>query len=386
MGPVAGRTAPAGARNRAGPRIGGGKRVAAVGAGRRARGPGRAQMVAAAAGIGLGRKRAASVLVSCFCKASLDCREERKGLKSLTPGKSCPLPGPPPWAFCCGGKNVTVRIPNLNPPPFPPPNIHSKGLSPPPAFLPGGRRILGWAKGGGYGERGWRWSPGDARPRLALAPEVTIWAHLPGNVSEQIPRQPKTQPQLFPCPGTLQGGWLPSCPSSQPPSWPSLPAYPLPVPSPLWTWVPALLPGDRYLEDTHSQRCVLLQLAVLAGGLGGLPGQAVFVPPAAQVLVDRQTDWEQDEEPKDPKTTASSPFLYPQFTHLMHMALEWPWEGEVRIGLRLPGASHLFLHCCLLCSTHLLPAGSLLQAWRWAQPPHPCSTHPPIPAALAPPA
>lgn len=103
MGPVAGRTAPAGVRNRAGPRIGGGKRVvAAVGAGRRARGPGRAQMVAAAVGIGLGRKRAASVLVSCFCKASLDCREERKGLKSLTPGKSRPLPGPPPWAFCCG--------------------------------------------------------------------------------------------------------------------------------------------------------------------------------------------------------------------------------------------------------------------------------------------
>lgn len=75
MGPVAGRTAPAGVRNRAGPKMGAGKRVvAAVGAGRRARGPGRAQMAAAAVGIGLGRKRAASVLVSCFCKASFDLR------------------------------------------------------------------------------------------------------------------------------------------------------------------------------------------------------------------------------------------------------------------------------------------------------------------------
>lgn len=87
MGPVAGRMAPAGVRNRAGPRIGAGKRVvAAVGAGRRARGPGRAQMAAPAVGIGLGRKRAASVLVSCFCKASLDCKEEKEDwTQSLTP-------------------------------------------------------------------------------------------------------------------------------------------------------------------------------------------------------------------------------------------------------------------------------------------------------------
>lgn len=71
MGP-AGRTAPTGARNRAGPRMGVGKSVvAAAGAGRRARGPGRAQR-AAAAGSGLGRRRAASVLVSCFCKASFE--------------------------------------------------------------------------------------------------------------------------------------------------------------------------------------------------------------------------------------------------------------------------------------------------------------------------
>lgn len=47
-----------------------------------------------------------------------------------------------------------------------------------------------------------------------------------------------------------------------------------------------LLQGQFRLEDTHSQRCVLLQLAVLAGGLGGFPGQAVFVSPAAQVLLE----------------------------------------------------------------------------------------------------
>lgn len=47
-----------------------------------------------------------------------------------------------------------------------------------------------------------------------------------------------------------------------------------------------LLQGQFRLENTHSQRRVLLQLAVLAGGLGGLPGQAVFVPPAAQVLLE----------------------------------------------------------------------------------------------------
>lgn len=95
MGPVAGRTAPAGVRNRAGPRMGAGKRVvAAVGAGRRARGPGRAQMAAAAAGIGLGRKRAASVLVSCFCKASFDCREEGEEWTPCDRGKSQLSQGP----------------------------------------------------------------------------------------------------------------------------------------------------------------------------------------------------------------------------------------------------------------------------------------------------
>lgn len=47
-----------------------------------------------------------------------------------------------------------------------------------------------------------------------------------------------------------------------------------------------LLQGQFRLEETHSQCCMLLQLAVLAGGLGGLPSQAVFVPPAAQVLLE----------------------------------------------------------------------------------------------------
>lgn len=139
MGPVAGRTAPAGVRNRAGPRIGAGKRVvAAVGAGLRARGPGRAQMAAAAVGIGLGRKRAASVLVSCFCKASLDCKEEREDWTQCSNPRKSSLPGLRPRAFCCR-KNVPFRAPNLNPPPHP--SIHSKGLSPPPVFLPRGRRI-----------------------------------------------------------------------------------------------------------------------------------------------------------------------------------------------------------------------------------------------------
>lgn len=80
MGPAVGRTAPAGVRNRAGPSTGAGKRVAAaVAAGRRVRGPGRAQMAAAVLGSGPGRKRAASVLVSCFCKANLDYNKNRGG-------------------------------------------------------------------------------------------------------------------------------------------------------------------------------------------------------------------------------------------------------------------------------------------------------------------
>lgn len=127
-------------------------------------------------------------------------------------------------------------------------------------------------------------------------------------------------------------GRLPSCPTSRHPACPP--------------FRPSLSPPDldRYLEEIHSQCRVLLQLAVLAGGLGGLPSQTVFVSPAAQVLMDRQRDWEQEEEPRDPKTTlscsASSPFCYPQFTHLIHLALEQPWEGEARIGLGLPGAHH----------------------------------------------
>lgn len=127
-------------------------------------------------------------------------------------------------------------------------------------------------------------------------------------------------------------GRLPSCPTSRRPACPP--------------FRPALSPPDldRYLEEIHSQCRVLLQLAVLAGGLGGLPSQTVFVSPAAQVLMDGQRDWEQNEEPRDPKTTlsrlASSPFCYPQFTRLIHLALEQPWEGEARISLGLPGAHH----------------------------------------------
>lgn len=100
MGPVAGRTAPAGVRNKAGPKMGAGKRVVAVaGAGRRARGPGRAQIAAAAAGMGLGRMRAASALVRCFCKASLDCKGER-GMDPVSDvGRMPPPPGAPSLGF-----------------------------------------------------------------------------------------------------------------------------------------------------------------------------------------------------------------------------------------------------------------------------------------------
>lgn len=111
MGPVAGRTAPAGARNRAGPRMGAGKRVVAgAGAGRRARGPGRAQMAAAAVGIGLGRKRAASVLVSCFCKASFDCRGEREDWTQPGP-RASPLPWAPSVGFLLPD-TLPLRVPD----------------------------------------------------------------------------------------------------------------------------------------------------------------------------------------------------------------------------------------------------------------------------------
>lgn len=79
-------------------------------------------------------------------------------------------------------------------------------------------------------------------------------------------------------------------------------AHPLPPP----VRGPALLPGDRYLEDAHSQRCMLLQLAVLAGGLGGLPSQAVSVPSAAQVLAEKQTDWQLEGEAHGPPRYLSS--------------------------------------------------------------------------------
>lgn len=54
-------------------------------------------------------------------------------------------------------------------------------------------------------------------------------------------------------------------------------------------WMGNLL-GDRYLENTHCEGSVLLQLVVGAVlGLGGLPGQPVFVPPAAHVLEEEKS-------------------------------------------------------------------------------------------------
>lgn len=73
------------------------------------------------------------------------------------------------------------------------------------------------------------------------------------------------------------------------------------------------LPRDRYLEDTHSQSCLFLQFALLAGGLGGLPSQAIFVPPAAHVLTDRQNGGEMR------KTTGPQVSLLPrQISHSTH--------------------------------------------------------------------
>lgn len=54
------------------------------------------------------------------------------------------------------------------------------------------------------------------------------------------------------------------------------------------------LQADRYLENTHCEGSVLLQLVVGAVlGLGGLPRQPVFVPPAAHVL-ERKTATSQE--------------------------------------------------------------------------------------------
>ena len=174
MGPVAGRTAPAGVRNRAGPRIGAGKRVvAAVGAGRRARGPGMAQMAAAAVGSGLGRKRAARVLVSCFCKASLDCKEEG-WTQSLTPGKSPPLPWPHPLDLLLQEKrDFQDSKPKSSSLPTPTHSFHR-------AFSTTCRPVqreetLGMDQAVRLrGVGGWTRSLGDARPPLALAPEMTF--------------------------------------------------------------------------------------------------------------------------------------------------------------------------------------------------------------------
>lgn len=167
------------------------------------------------------------------------------------------------------------------------------------------------------------------------------------------------------------------------------------APHPHLTGLPALLPGDRYLEDTHSQRCVLLQLAVLAGGLGGLPGQAVFVPPAAQVLMDRHTDWERDEEAQGPPTTPPSMTSSSFSTYDSHNKptftghpLEWPWGKEIRIGLRPPAAP------CPARLAPLPPPGlglpttfspqptSFLLPWYWSHSLTPTL----VPASLLPPA
>lgn len=161
-----------------------------------------------------------------------------------------------------------------------------------------------------------------ARPPLALARD-SYPGPPPGKSSGQIPREPKTQPQA----AWERGGFIPASAPQEAPT----PRLPL-------TRVPAPLPGDRYLEDTHSQRCVLLQLAVLAGGLGGLPGQAVFVPPAAQVLMDRQTDRQTGNKmrkPKDPQLPHHPQLAHPSLPtvhtlnlHLLGIAWSGPGKGR----------------------------------------------------------
>lgn len=208
MGPVAGRTAPAGVRNRAGPKMGAGKRVvaaAAAGAGRRARGPGRAQMAAAAVGIGLGRKRAASVLVSCFCKASLDCKEEREDWTPLT-AENPPALGSALGLFAAGYTCLLGFQTKSSP--FPPPNIHSKGLSHHLSSCPQGRESVRM----GQGRRLWgveeEMASGTWHPHPSLLPEIPTPAHL-----QEIPLG-RSQGSPNPTPGSLGEGGLYSCLSS----------------------------------------------------------------------------------------------------------------------------------------------------------------------------
>lgn len=235
---------------------------------------------------------------------------------------------------------MPFRVPNLNP--SHPQNIIPKG------FL---QHLSSCPEEGGYGGWGQRWSLGDARPLLALDPEITILGPPPRKFHWADPKMVQN-PSPTLCPGSLKGGVASFLPHPTSPPQLALLAHPLPS-----TQGPALSPGDRYLEDTHSQRCMFLQLAVLAGGLGGLPSQAVFVPPAAQVLMDRQTNWQQDKEaqgPLDdyhpPLANPSSPMSHTSDAHLLGITVgrggetqPWPLQEPTA-----PPASLFFLPGSLL--------------------------------------
>lgn len=65
-------------------------------------------MAAAVVGSGLGRKRAASVLVSCFCKANLDYKKTKREIGSPIPEKPTPSRGHIQKLFCL--RDVTFRV------------------------------------------------------------------------------------------------------------------------------------------------------------------------------------------------------------------------------------------------------------------------------------
>lgn len=102
---------------------------------------------------------------------------------------------------------MPFRVPNLNPPPFPPPDIPSEGLSPAPVFLPT-RKGIGMGRGRrlcwvGVEMVSRRW---HAHPLLLT--EIPTQAHLP-----EIPLG-RSQESPNPTPGSLGKGWLYSCLSS----------------------------------------------------------------------------------------------------------------------------------------------------------------------------